>query len=94
MVWTEISFLVQPATENQKTSGDGNARTSPLITVTGQSSQRDIRIQPVQQSYQPQLPLSPHFLGPLIHLEMLSESTPVLTSSPFPLQEFGHAMGP
>ena len=38
---TQIFFLVQPSVENQNTSGDGDARTSPLITVTGKSNQGD-----------------------------------------------------
>ena len=36
-----IFFLVQPAAEDQNTLGDGDTRTSPLITVTGKSSQGD-----------------------------------------------------
>jgi len=34
----------------------------------------------------------PTFPGTTDHLEMLSELTPVLTSSPFPLQGFDHTM--
>jgi len=52
-----------------------------VIKVTGVW----IRIHPVQQSYQPQLPLSSHFLGSPFHLKMLSQSTPVFAS--FPLRQ-------
>ena len=38
---TQIVFLVQPAPLNQNTSGNTDARTSPLITVTRKSSQDD-----------------------------------------------------
>ena len=38
---TQIVFLVQPAASNQNTSGESNARTSPLITVIGKSSTGD-----------------------------------------------------
>ena len=38
---TQIVFLVQPAASNQNMTGNSDARTSPLITVTGKSSQGD-----------------------------------------------------
>jgi len=38
---TQLLFLVQPAASIQNTSGDGDARTGPLITVTGKSSLGD-----------------------------------------------------
>ena len=38
---TQFIFLVQPAASNQNTTGNSDARTSPLITVTGKSSQGD-----------------------------------------------------
>ena len=38
---TQIVFLVQPAASNQNTTGNSDARTSPLTTVTGKGSRGD-----------------------------------------------------
>jgi len=66
-------------------------------SVTGKSSQGDMCLNTNTSSSTvvstvTTVPLSPHFLGQLIYLEMLSESTPVSTSSTFPLQGLDHTM--
>ena len=54
---TQFVLLVQPAASNQNASGNNDARTSPLITVTGKSSQGDACLDAGSPSSTVELPM-------------------------------------